>query len=355
MGADGLAVDFEAVETAAKRLCGGSDQSCGGVARYAGRRPKTFTTALSEMELERAWYRTLTGLQSAGPGAGPGRFTSLSPAALRMTGLAAARVSFAETGALLRELAGLVRVERQAEALGREIAHDERQVIEPANLPRWRHRRCARPRPKVATASSPTAPPRPARPKSSRSADTTALARPRLRLLQRRLVCRQPRYRHRALPLRPSRRSRSLPRQVVLGDGAPWIWNWADEHLPAAIQIVDVFHAKQHLFDVAKAIYGAATDLALLGKTTRIDQGRFDDLRPSMATTPGNASIRNRQRMRYPAFRTIGRLHRRRRGRLQEHRRHPPAAACTGPSSAPTLSSILSNRFDFWERRTIAK
>ena len=78
MGADGLAgLDFEAVETAAKRLAlrimgqvlagrlnadrsdqQGSQQpcDCGGVARYAGRRPKTFTTALGEMELERAWY-----------------------------------------------------------------------------------------------------------------------------------------------------------------------------------------------------------------------------------------------------------------------------------------------------------
>ncbi|EQD65329.1 hypothetical protein B1B_06395, partial [mine drainage metagenome] len=26
---------------------------------------------------------------------------------------------------------------------------------------------------------------------------------------------------------------------VVLGDGAPWIWNLADEHLPRSIQIVD--------------------------------------------------------------------------------------------------------------------
>jgi hypothetical protein len=48
---------------------------------------------------------------------------------------------------------------------------------------------------------------------------------------------------------------------VVLGDGAPWIWNLADEHFPGAIQIVDRFHAKGHLWDVAKAIYGAGSDL----------------------------------------------------------------------------------------------
>ena len=52
------------------------------------------------------------------------------------------------------------------------------------------------------------------------------------------------------------------PRRVVMGDGAAWIWNLADDLFPGAIQIVDLFHAKQHLSDVATAIYGAGTDLA---------------------------------------------------------------------------------------------
>ena len=53
----------------------------------------------------------------------------------------------------------------------------------------------------------------------------------------------------------------NAPRQVVLGDGAPWIWNFTDEHFPDAIQIVDIFHAKGHLFEVAKAIYGSASEI----------------------------------------------------------------------------------------------
>ena len=48
----------------------------------------------------------------------------------------------------------------------------------------------------------------------------------------------------------------TAPRRVVLGDGAEWIWNLANEQFPGAIEIVDLFHAKQHLGDVAKAIYG---------------------------------------------------------------------------------------------------
>ena len=43
---------------------------------------------------------------------------------------------------------------------------------------------------------------------------------------------------------------------VVIGDGAPWIWNLADEHFPGATEIVDYMHAKTHLYDVAKQAFG---------------------------------------------------------------------------------------------------
>lgn len=41
----------------------------------------------------------------------------------------------------------------------------------------------------------------------------------------------------------------------VLGDGAVWIWNIAGDKFPTAVQIVDYFHATQHLSDLAKVIY----------------------------------------------------------------------------------------------------
>ena len=62
------------------------------------------------------------------------------------------------------------------------------------------------------------------------------------------------------------------PRRVELGDGAAWTWNLADELFPGAIQIVDLFHAKQHLSDVAKAIYGAGTDLGRQWARLRHDE-----------------------------------------------------------------------------------
>ena len=58
---------------------------------------------------------------------------------MRMVGLAAAEVSFAKTSELLGELAGVhvesKQVERAAEALGREVAADERDVAEPVPGP----------------------------------------------------------------------------------------------------------------------------------------------------------------------------------------------------------------------------
>jgi transposase len=45
--------------------------------------------------------------------------------------------------------------------------------------------------------------------------------------------------------------------RVVLGDGAPWIWNIADEHFPGAIQIVDLYHARQHLWELAGRLFSS--------------------------------------------------------------------------------------------------
>lgn len=50
-------------------------------------------------------------------------------------------------------------------------------------------------------------------------------------------------------------------RVVVLGDGAKWIWNIADEVAPEAIQIVDYSHAKQYLWEAADIIFGKNSDL----------------------------------------------------------------------------------------------
>jgi hypothetical protein len=110
---------------------------CGGEAHFAGRRSNQFHTVLGPLRLERAHFHC--------PNCGHGFYprdrqlrienTSLSPALTRMTGTVGALVSFQEGSELLQELAGVAveakQVERTAEALGQEIAEDERHHCEP--------------------------------------------------------------------------------------------------------------------------------------------------------------------------------------------------------------------------------
>jgi hypothetical protein len=47
-----------------------------------------------------------------------------------------------------------------------------------------------------------------------------------------------------------------------LGDGAAWIWNQARDHFYDSVQIVDWYHAKQHLAQAAHLIHGEGTPAA---------------------------------------------------------------------------------------------
>lgn len=67
---------------------------------------------------------------------------------------------------------------------------------------------------------------------------------------------------------------------VVLGDEAAWIWNLASLHFPAATHIVDLYHAREHLYGLAKllapvlgddrASYFRSADAPPLRPTTRL-------------------------------------------------------------------------------------
>jgi hypothetical protein len=46
----------------------------------------------------------------------------------------------------------------------------------------------------------------------------------------------------------------------VLGDGAEWIWNLQQQHFPAAAGLLDVFHARGHVADGVKGVFGEGTD-----------------------------------------------------------------------------------------------
>ena len=46
---------------------------------------------------------------------------------------------------------------------------------------------------------------------------------------------------------------------LAIGDGAPWIWNLVNEHFYASHQLVDWFHATEHLAEAARIVYGEGT------------------------------------------------------------------------------------------------
>lgn len=43
--------------------------------------------------------------------------------------------------------------------------------------------------------------------------------------------------------------------KIFIADGAKWIWNWADAVYPKAVQILDFFHAKEHVCDFAELFF----------------------------------------------------------------------------------------------------
>lgn len=112
---------------------------------------------------------------------------------------------------------------------------------------------------------------------------------------------------------------------VVIGDGAHWIWDLADEQFPGCVQIVDLYHAKEHVWDIAHAVFGRATPQGVSWAKHACDllvHGKIEDLvaligeLPPIAPPPGKSKSvpeqalgyfsTNAERMRYPTFRAQG-------------------------------------------------
>ena len=322
---------------------------CGKKARYAGRRTKQVHSVLGPLRLERAYYHC----SSCGHGFCPRdqqlqiENTSLSPAVTRMVGTVGAMVSFQEGSELLTELAGVAvdaqQVERTAEALGAEIAEDERQHSEPCDalpLPQTLYlgmdgtgiplraeellgRSGKQPDGSAKTgevklctiwsAESLDEQGTPIRDagsvsysaalESARALDTAAARAP---------------FAERVWREATRRRFCQVPRRVVLGDGAVWIWNIADDQFPDATQIVDRYHAKQHLSDLGKALYGLTNPRAAQWAERRkeeLDSGKFAVLltairRQTSRSEEARCCLHyfqtNRERMRYPEFHAQG-------------------------------------------------
>ena len=112
---------------------------------------------------------------------------------------------------------------------------------------------------------------------------------------------------------------------VLLGDGARWIRHVVEDHFPTAVQIVDLYHAREHLWNVANAVHGPGTPQgAAWAKQADelLSHGQIEELVQMIAKLPSipalpDASrsipeieaeyfLSNAERMRYPTFRAKG-------------------------------------------------
>ena len=109
--------------------------------------------------------------------------------------------------------------------------------------------------------------------------------------------------------------------KVVIGDGAEWIWNSTDLHFPGAIEIVDLYHAREYLWELARKLH--PNDEANLKQWMDVHQplldgGKIKKLTVALTAIAENHPEvadkfrtdieyfrRNAMRMRYPKFRRL--------------------------------------------------
>lgn len=119
-----------------------------------------------------------------------------------------------------------------------------------------------------------------------------------------------------------TRRGRDHIRQLVfLGDGAHWIWNMATARVPEATQIVDLFHAREHLHELADLLAFIITDDLgdwYQARRTELDRGDIDaivnaanefplvGIRATQRRKALGYFINNKHRMQYAYFRSLG-------------------------------------------------
>jgi hypothetical protein len=281
--------------------------AAGHQAQFVSYRDKTVDTVLGPVTVSRAWYHCAACRHGLAPRDGElgTAGQTMSPGLAKMSARAAAAVPFTSGAGLVGELAGITltgkRLGRHAEADGRAAAA----VIkaEAAAI--------------AARTLVPLPPPAPVPDKLYVAIDGTGVpmmtaetdGRPgkgedgKARTREVKLACAftQTRVDDDGYPIRdpgsssylatfaPAAQSGTLMaaearrrgaghvRQVtILGDGAHWIWNLASQHFPEATQIVDLYHAREHLHDLAKLLafmLGDNHDGWLAARLDELDDG----------------------------------------------------------------------------------
>lgn len=108
-------------------------------------------------------------------------------------------------------------------------------------------------------------------------------------------------------------------KKVFMGDGAECNWNIAEQYFPGAIQIVDIYHAREHLWDLVRRLHPndkAQQNRWIMIHRDKLDEGLIEDLVQSLRLiespnfelaeeirVEANYFEKNAERMRYPKFR----------------------------------------------------
>ena len=280
-------------------------------AQFEGYRDKSLDTALGLVTLSRAWYHCAAckhGLAPRDAELGVAG-ASMSPGLAAMNDLAAAAGPFAGAARLLEEIGGVTltakRVERAAEASGAAVAAAGRErarltaarklvPLPPAPLPD-----------KLYDAIDGTGVPMTSQETAGREGKGED-GRARTREVKLGVFFTQDRLDDDGYPVRDRksasviatfepaatfadlvkaegiRRGADHVRQLtILGDGAPWIWGIATAKFPEATQIVDLFHAREHLHDLARKLefmLGDSKDRWLAARLEDLDYGYIDGI-----------------------------------------------------------------------------
>jgi hypothetical protein len=339
---------------AADRGYAGPRLDCGAGHRapFAGYRPKTIDTVLGPVTLNRAWYHCAECGHGLAPRdeqlgvAGQG----MSPGLRRITARAAAAVPFAQASTLLRDLAGVQltakRAGRRAEADGAAAA--ARIEAEAAAITSGKLAVLPPGGPvpdKLYVAIDGTGVPMVAAETQGRPGKGED-GRARTREVKMAAVFTQTTVDEDGYPVRDPasssylatfapaaqfgilmaaearRRGAGRIRQLtILGDGAAWIWNLAGQHFPEATQIVDLFHAREHVHDLANLaarLLAGHRDDWLAARLEELDAGDIGGLLTAGHALKFTGSLAgerdkalhyfetNAHRMHYARYRTLG-------------------------------------------------
>jgi len=282
------------------------DCGAGHEAEFVGYRDKYLTTVVGPLELRRAYYHCA----QCGKGVVPRDQelgvvgSSLSPGVQRMVTRTGTQEPFARASRDLRELAGISipakQVERVAEASGERAKHQTEAELEDYLTGRVLPLPPPMPIPVLYVTVDGTGVPMVSRETEGRKGKAPD-GRAHTREAKLACVFTQTKKDDRGRPIRDPGSSsyvaviqsaekfgqltyaeavrRGLThaqKVVVIGDGAPWIWNIAAEHFPGATQVVDLWHAREKLGLVAKSVFPTDERLRrqwLQARNAELDRG----------------------------------------------------------------------------------